>query len=224
MERPSTSLQDIAIRAFAYTILLVVVGFLPAFDIALNPFDREILFTEFSFSQLAQSLTLATNIVLLAWLVRRRVVPQLSLFFLALFVCALVRESDTFLDALFNGLWQTIVGLTLVGLVLYFVSNRDAIREQFSWLTRHYSLGLIMAGFVVVMGFSRSFGRGEMWQAMMGTHYTKTIKYFAEESVELLGYAILTIGIVEFCIAALGHFDRFGTSTERHRAIGTPAV
>ena len=90
----------------------------------------------------------------------------------------------------------------------FVAKRRREINEEMAWLTSHFSLGLMMAGFVTIVGFARVFGRGDMWQKIMGESYTKTIKYFAEESIELLGYAILTIGIGEFCVAAHRQFRK----------------
>lgn len=56
-------------------------------------------------------------------------------------------------------------------------------------------LGLLVCGYllydnvlpqlflIIIMGFARMFGGGRMWQQIMGDRYTKTIKYFAGESV-----------------------------------------
>ena len=40
----------------------------------------------------------------------------------------------------------------------------------------------------------------------MGEHYNVSVKNFAEESIELLGYVLLTIGVIEFSVAALRQF------------------
>ena len=198
---------SIGARCIFYAILLSGVGFLPALDIAMNPFDREILFNEYSFVQLAQSVTLIIGILAAGRLLYLKVMPQLSFLIAALLACALVREADSFLDALADGLWQTVVALLLVGIVFHLARNRKAIQTQIAWLGGHFSLGLMLAGFVIVMGFARVFGRGAMWQQIMGDRYTKTIKYFAEESIELMGYVILIVGVIEFSVAASRRFD-----------------
>lgn len=200
------SLASISARCALYTLLFVAVGFLPSLDIAINPFDRDILFTEYSYSQFGQSAALLVGIVAAGVLLRRRVVPQLGFLIIALLTCALVRESDSFFDYLADGLWQALVAIILIAVAVQLAAQRIALRTQVAWLGRHFSFGLMLAGFAIIMGFSRVFGRGVMWQEIMGDSYTKTIKYFAEESVELMGYAILTIGVVEFAVAASQRF------------------
>ena len=204
-DHPET-VASIAIRCVLYTVIFVAVGYLPALDILTNPFDREILFTEYSYTQLGQAVALLAGIAAASLLLRRRVLPQLAFLFVALLTCALVRESDTFLDYLADGLWQMIVLLILVAVTLQMMAQRQALKQQVAWLGSHFSFGLMLAGFAIIMGFSRVFGRGAMWQQIMGESYNKTIKYFAEESVELMGYAILTIGVIEFSMAAMRHF------------------
>ncbi len=196
-----------AARAFLYMLLFAGVGLLPFLDIATNPFGRDILFTEFSFVELAQSLALVMGIIAAGNLVYCKVLPQLSFLFVALLTCALVREADSFLDQLVDGLWQAMVTLILVGAVSHLAANRKAMNAQIAWLSGHFSLGLMLSGFVIVTGFARYFGQGALWQKIMGDQYNKSVKNFAEESVELLGYVILTIGVVEFSIAALRQFN-----------------
>lgn len=197
---------SIASRCLLYTLLLAAVGLLPTLDIATNPFGREILFTEYSYVQLGQSVALIAGIISASLLLLRKIVPQLSFLLIALLAGALVREADSFLDMLANGLWQTIVALILIAIGIELATQKKAIRTQIAWLSSHFSLGLMMAGFVIVMGFARFFGQGPLWQQIMGEHYTKTIKYFAEESVELMGYVILMIGVIEFGVASIRRF------------------
>lgn len=187
-------------------LLFVGVGYLPFLDIITNPFDREILFTEYSFVQLAQSLTLVIGIVAASLLLYRKVLPQLAFLIVVLLTCALVREADSFLDKVADGLWQVMVFMILVGAASHIASKRKALNVQIAWLGGHFSLGLMLAGFVIVTGFSRFFGQGALWQQIIGESYDKSVKYFAEESAELLGYVILMIGVVEFSVAALRQF------------------
>ncbi len=204
--KKSETVGSIAARAIYYMLLLACVGLLPLLDIDTKPFGREILFTEHSFVQLAQSLALVMGIVAAGLLLYRKVLPQLSFLIVALLACALVREADSFLDQLVDGLWQVMVTLILVAAVFHLVAQKKAVNEQIAWLGGHFSLGLMLSGFVIATGFARVFGRGALWEGIMGDNYDSTIKNFAEESIELLGYVILTIGVIEFSVAALRQF------------------
>ena len=50
----------------------------------------------------------------------------------------------------------------------------------------------------MVLAFSRLFGRGSFWEAVMGDSYMRLVKNIAEEGTELMGYALLVIAAVEF--------------------------
>ena len=204
--KKSETVGSIAARAILYMLLLACVALLPLLDIVTKPFGREILFTEYSFVQLAQSLALVMGIVAAGLLLYRKVLPQLSFLIVVLLTCALVREADSFLDQLVDGLWQAMVTLILVGAVFHLAAQRKAVNAQIEWLCGHFSLGLMMSGFVIVTGFARYFGQGALWKKIMGEHYNISVKYFAEESIELLGYVLLTIGVIEFSVAALRQF------------------
>ena len=204
--KKSETIGSITARAILYMVLLACVALLPLLDIVTNPFGQEILFTEYSFVQLAQSLTLVMGIVAAGLLLYRKVLPQLSFLIVVLLTCALVREQDSFLDQLVDGLWQAMVTLILVGAVFQLVAQRKAVNAQIDWLCGHFSLGLMMSGFVIVAGFARYFGQGALWRRIMGEHYNISVQYFAEESIELLGYVLLMIGVIEFSVAALRQF------------------
>ena len=98
MGKKFETVGSMAARAFFYMLLLAVVGLLPFLDSAMKPFGHEILFTEYSFVQLAQSLSLVMGIVATGVLLYRKVLPQLSFLIVVLLTCALVREADSFLD------------------------------------------------------------------------------------------------------------------------------
>lgn len=209
---------SIAARAILYMLLFAGVGLLPFLDISTNPFDRDILFTEYSFVQLAQSLTLVMGIAAAGLLYYRKVLPQLAFLIVTLLTCALIREADSFLDQLVNGLWKAMVSLVVVGAVPYLAAHKKALNAQIAWLGGHFSLGLMLSGFVIVTGFARYFGQGALWQKIMGDQYNKSVKYFAEESVELLGYVILAIGVIEFSVAASRQFNH---SRNENGLVGT---
>lgn len=200
------TIPSIAWRGLLYGALFAVVGFLPALDVSLNLFGRDLLFAEFSFVQFGQVAALVACIIAASRLVVAGILPHASAVIVGLLSCAVIRESDAHLDRLADGLWQALLFAILAGTAIFAGRYQSTINQQIAWLTSHYSLGFIIAGFISVVGFARVFGRGAMWQQIMGDSYTKSVKYFAEESVELLGYTLLMIGIIEFSMAAVRQF------------------
>ena len=201
------SLGGLAARAFLYMILFIAIGYVPLLDVAFNPWGLETVFTDYSFLEMTQTLFLLIGLGTIAALAFRGLLPQLNILMAALLTAALVRESDGFLDLIYDGLWQIIVALLLAGIVYFLAKNKTALREQVVWLGRHFSLGLMMAGFVTITGFSRSYGSGDMWKNAMGDRFYREIQDFAQESMELLGYLILLIGLIEFSVAVRRQFQ-----------------
>ena len=122
----------------------------------------------------------------------------------ALLAMMFVRESDSLLDSyVFDGAWQTIVGLIL-GVVIIFLWG------QFSWVyaslklySSEASFGTFLAGFITVLAFSRLMGRGVFWQAVMGDSYMRLVKNIVEEGIETFGYALIFISAVELVFVCL---------------------
>ncbi|WP_027962458.1 hypothetical protein [Halomonas halodenitrificans] len=50
--------------------------------------------------------------------------------------------------------------------------------------------------------FSRLYGRGDFWEAVLQENYVRDFKSGAEEVVELFGYALLLIAVIEFVLLA----------------------
>ena len=56
----------------------------------------------------------------------------------------------------------------------------------------------IFIGLLIVLAYSRLFGMAELWQAVMGDNFNRTVKNVVEEGSELWGYALVTWGTVHF--------------------------
>ncbi len=124
----------------------------------------------------------------------------LGIFYLVLFV----REHDAFLETnFFNKAWQAIVVVLLIPLVIYLVRNFKLFTIQLYALRNSVALGVLTVGFVIVQLYSRLYGKGKLWESLMGEEfYMRSVKDASEESIELLGYAILFIGTVELLLHA----------------------
>ena len=55
---------------------------------------------------------------------------------------------------------------------------------------------------LVTYVFSRLYGRSDFWEAILQEHYVRTFKDAAEEVVELLGYALILIAVIELTLLA----------------------
>ena len=62
--------------------------------------------------------------------------------------------------------------------------------------------GLFVAGMLTTYIFSRLYGRQVFWQTVMQENYMRDVKSMAEEVIELLGYAMILIALVELMLLA----------------------
>lgn len=110
-----------------------------------------------------------------------------------------IREFDAFLDEnVFDGAWQVAVCILIAVSTFYLIKQPIKIKPSMVAFSRLSSAGIMLSGLLVVLVFSRLFGRGSFWEAVMGEGYMRVVKNIAEEGTELMGYAILFIAAVEF--------------------------
>ncbi|WP_415882782.1 hypothetical protein [Neptuniibacter sp. QD34_54] len=111
----------------------------------------------------------------------------------------LIREFDAFLDEnMFDGAWQTLVCILIATSTLYLIRQHHPVKPSLIEFSKLSSAGIYLSGILVVLVFSRLFGRGSFWEAVMGDGYVRVVKNIVEEGTELMGYTILVIAAVEF--------------------------
>lgn len=161
-------------------------------------------FSELGFTELAQSALLATTAGLLLYSrLVVRVLPNVSLLMFGFVFASLIREQDALLDThLFDGAWQLLVTLTVVPTLFVVIRNRQRFLAEFTAYANSFSFGLFAAGFLTTYVFSRLYGRGAFWQAILQESYVRDFKSAAEEVVELFGYAVLLIAVIELVLLA----------------------
>lgn len=164
-------------------------------------------FTEYGFTEVAQSmlllvaLALALALAIVARMIDRELVTEVSLLLTGLLGASLIREQDTWLDNnVFDGAWQILVSLLVLPILFIVIRERRAFAVQLERLTNTFVFGMFAAGFLTVYVFSRLFGRSEMWKAILGEHYLRTFKDAVEETTELFGYTLLMIAMFELVL------------------------
>lgn len=140
--------------------------------------------------------------------------------------CVVVRESDYILDELFRHLWKVGVTVILILTAVYGLRVRKQIPASVSRFVCHPAFGLFMAGILVLLVFSRLFGKGDYWEGIIldwkwedvkalvrehtqDTTYTllmenkyMTIKRVVEETSEQIGYFLMLIASYEYFLDA----------------------
>ncbi|MDW7747896.1 hypothetical protein [Halomonas sp.] len=189
------------LRASLYILLVAGIAQGIYYEALYQPLHH---FSERGFTELAQSGMLALATLLLLYVrVGLRELPQVSLLLLAFVASSLVREQDALLDArVFDGAWQLLVALIILPSLYGVIRHRREFAAQFAGYANSLSFGLFAAGFLTTYVFSRLYGRSEMWQAILREDYARTFKDAAEEVVELFGYALILIAMIELALLA----------------------
>jgi len=140
-----------------------------------------------------------------------------SILAAALLAMMLVRESDSFLDFyVFDGAWQTIVGLIIVFALVFLWGRFSSAYASLKAYSSEASFGTFLAGFFAILAFSRLMGRGAFWQAVMGDSYMRTVKNIVEEGIETFGYTLILISALELVFVCLRR-NRQSTFLAQHQ-------
>lgn len=188
--------RTLCLRGLAY---LLLIGTLLQGVLVEAQWLGDARFSESGFTELAQSALLAIAIALVV--ATRRLdhrLPHVTLLLFGLLGASLIREQDAWLDAyVFDGAWQMLVTLLVVPILFVVIRDRRAFAAELERYAATFSGGLFAAGFLATYAFSRLYGRGEMWQAILGEQYLRIVKDAAEEVTELFGYSLLMLAMLE---------------------------
>ncbi|MCE8020216.1 hypothetical protein HOP51_08850 [Halomonas sp. MCCC 1A11036] len=161
-------------------------------------------FSEYGFTELAQSVLLLMASLLLLYVRHSlKVMPTVTLLLFAFTFSSFIREQDYWLDTyVANHTWKVLVTLVIAPTLYWVARRRRRFVEEFRHYSNTFSFGMFAAGVLVTYVFSRLYGRTIFWQAVLEKNYVRDFKNAAEEVVELLGYALILIAIVELALLA----------------------
>lgn len=193
--------RDVCLRATLYILLVAGIAQGVFYEALYFPDAR---FSERGFTELAQTSLLATASALLLYvMLGLRQLRLVALLMFGFLFASLIREQDALLDSrVFNGAWQLLVSLTVLPILFVVIRQRRRFAAEFASYANSLSFGLFAAGFLTTYVFSRLYGRGDFWQAILQENYLRDFKSAAEEVVELFGYALLLIAVIEFVLLA----------------------
>lgn len=122
------------------------------------------------------------------------------------FSCLFIRECDAWFDHIWQGFWIIpALGVLAVGIVLVY-RNHETLTEP---LLRHFetrSATFIYIGVLLLLIFTRLFGTGTLWEAVMGSSYSSSYKAAIQEGLELMSYTLIAYG------SLMSYIGRFGLS------------
>lgn len=161
-------------------------------------------FDETSWVEMTQLVLLLASTVICLRIWRGRSEIRHAALLLATFTgVSFIRECDAFLDEyVFDGCWQVLVFSTLAIVFFHIWKNRLSFLAGMKLYLPTSACGLFMGGFLTTYVFSRLFGTQYLWRTALQEGYIKIAKTMAEESTELLGYALLLFSVIEMSILA----------------------
>lgn len=193
------SLVNLIVKFVSYAALLFAVAQIIATDAKLQSFKEN------SNTEHAQDIILFISFGLALFIgYKFNKVKTLSYTLAALLLISFIREMDAFFDAvLFHGAWVYFAGAALVAYFFLIYKKIGSINSEIELIKEHISLGMVTIGLLIIHVFSRLYGRKKMWKALMGEdNFIRIVKDASEEGIELLGYTIIFIGIVELYLFA----------------------
>lgn len=161
---------------------------------------NSIKFSETSYTEYAQEFSLLLTTIL--FFLCGRLFPNQAVvgyLFGGFFGMAYIREFNTFLDTnVADGTWQALA-YSLAALTVFLVyRRRKFFWQQLALFIESMPFGIVILGMLVVFIFSRLYGLHIIWQMTLEENYKYVITRASEESIELLGYAIILIGALEY--------------------------
>ena|SRR5690606_32878941 len=161
-------------------------------------------FTESSYVEYLQTVLLLLSCLLLIWTYQKfhafRYTAVLMFGFLG---ASLIREQDVFFETYIGmSTWQIPVYALLAGVVYIIIKNLSVFLVELEEYIVSTPFGLFLMGLLTTYVFSRLFGRTVFWNAVMEDSYFRTVKNAAEECLELYGYLIIFISVIELLLLA----------------------
>lgn len=194
------------IRGVCYVALAAVLAQVSMLEAQhFSPLDR---FSEMGYVEVGQAGLLAIMVLALGLAAWRRPEPAPLMQLAALvFAMLLVRENDQTLELWFpHGFWKWPALTLFAWAVVVAVRRWAQVKTQLMTLSQTRAFGVLLAGCTALV-FSRLFGRGDLWEAIMEERYWRPVKNAAEEGVELFALGLLAAGVTEWILAGRRNDD-----------------
>ncbi|MDC6119597.1 hypothetical protein [Serratia rubidaea] len=114
------------------------------------------------------------------------------------FLCMLIRELDFAFDYLHHGAWVWFALLTTVLCLGYAARHAASALHGLAHFFNHPSYGMMCAGLLCILVFSRLFGMHLLWEGLLLDGYDRVVKNMVEEGCELVGYAFCLFATCQY--------------------------
>lgn len=195
-EQSGTGLTGIIVRVFLYGAIVALAALALGTEGPANG-DGD-MYTDYGHTERFQDLALILTVLCFGWTAAINPADRGPALLLAgMAAAALIRESDYFLDTVFDGFWQLLVALVLAATTALVLRFRAGFQDAVRRMTAQPAFGLMLSGFLVIFVFSRLYGEESKWLRIMTDSYERSVKNFAEEGVELLGYTLILLAALD---------------------------
>lgn len=146
---------------------------------------------EASFTEITQEILLAVITFLFLYHARGPIEQRpVRILVAGFFACMLIRELDFLFDKISHGCWFWFALAVTAASVIAALRHPRFLISGLADFMRHPAWGMMIAGMLTILVFSRLFGMHELWQHLMPGDYNRIVKNMAEEGSELLGYTL----------------------------------
>lgn len=115
-----------------------------------------------------------------------------------LFGCMLIRELDGPSDLIVHGIWKYPAWALALWSLYRAWRDLPAVLARGAEFSAMPSFGLMAAGLLVILVYSRILGVPALWQGILTEGYVKTAKHAAEEGTETIGYVLCLGATIDY--------------------------
>ena len=154
--------------------------------------------SEVSLTEIVQETILL--LIVLIHLVAARKQPdmrQCNTLIAGFFMAMLIRELDGIFDLIHHGSWVWFALAVSITALIYAFRQPQRVLHQLTLYTAKPAFGMMLAGLLATLVFSRLFGMSLLWHSLLQDGYVREVKNMVEEGTELFGYILCLAGSVE---------------------------
>lgn len=192
--------QEMALLGLTVLAQLLIVILVPSV-VALDVIYFGTAVDESSATEHVQEALILMSSLIYAWAAYKRPKNRGALILIAgLFGCMFIREHDVVFDRIQHGAW-VYPAWTLAIFSMWLASRyKHTIRPTVLRFRKQAFFAYLSLGFFILIGFSRIFGTGSLWDEVVPGFTDGRIKTAVQEGLELLGYTLIFYSAVVYSV------------------------
>lgn len=202
---------DIFVRMGAYAVLVLIAYRIYIFDAGVVHDGQK--FSEYSGTEFYQEvLFFLASIAFFVTAYKFTDSRPIATLFGGFTMVAFCREFDYLTDFIGSSFWGVTAGIVILTVLSISWKHRKNLTQSYYEYYNSKAFAYMISGVLVTFLFSRLFGKGDFWKALMEDQYFRSVKNAAEEGTEVMGDILIFISSVEYLI--------FKIQQKRERLLG----